>query len=321
MRRLLLLATAWLAAAGLADGASAQGHPVFLGQSRPLQERVALADAIAVVDVVALQPGRLEAESRETLLGTLPRHITVKRTRSTPPPLVAGDRTLLLLRGARAPFVLVDRPGETIRLTSEEATVRWRDAVAGVIAARGDPKQLAALMLDWIDRGPPSLRDTGFASLQPLLAASPALRRRVALDRAEAAGDPARGPEVRATSALLAVSSPEGADRLVAVLAGDAPLEQTALSLALRAGALKGHRELGRLFQRALASDRAELRRLAVAQPAVVARLGETVLKQVERLAEEDPDPDVRRAATETVGRLHRSHSSSRKGAKRGQPT
>ncbi len=321
MRRLLLLATMWLASTSLAGGAGAQGHPVFLGQGRPLQERVALAEAIAVVDVVAQEPGRLEAELRETLLGTLPPRFTVKRARSTPPPLAAGDRALLLLRGARAPFVLVDRPGETIRLTSEQAAARWKDAVAGVVAARGDPEQLAALMLGWIDQGPPALRDTGFASLQPLLATSPALHHRVAVDRAEAAGDPERGPEVRAASARLAVSSPEGARRLVLVLAADAPLEPTALSLALRAGALRGHPELGSLFQRALASDRADLRRLAVAQPAVVARLGEAALKQVERLASEDPDPDVRRAATETVGRLHRSRSSSSRGARRDQPT
>ncbi|MAE93795.1 MAG: hypothetical protein CL910_03970 [Deltaproteobacteria bacterium] len=291
----------------VAAAALGQGHPLNVSRGRPLQERLTQADVIAVVEVAGFPPGRIDVTTREALLGELPAHFAIKRSRSTPPPLAVGDRALVPLRGARPPYVLVDQPAETIRLTDATAETRWADAVRGTLREQENPDALADLMLGWVDQGPAALRDTAFASLLPLLRASPALLERVALDRAKAATAEEGTRDARAVSAMLARMSPAGLDRLIQGLAGGSPLEETGLSVALRAGALANHAELPRLFARAVRAENAELRRAAVRNPSVIAVLGASGEAQLRQLAEEDPDEAVRRAANETLGRLHRA--------------
>lgn len=310
MRRPVGSAAGWLYAGlalAVAADALGQGHPLTFARGRPIQERLAQADVVAVVEVTGLELGRIQVVTRTVLVGHPPPQFAIKRARSSSPPLAIGDLALVPLRGARPPYVLVDQPAETIRLNDSAAEARWTAAVRGTLDELENPEGLVDLMLGWVDQGPASLRDTAFASLMPLLRASPSLLERVALDRAGAATSPEGTANSRAVSAMLARLSAAGLSRLIERLAEDAPLEETGLSLALRAGAIGDHPELPKLFARAVAAEAPELRRLAVRHPSVISRLGPAGEEQLRQLAEDDPDEAVRRAATETLGRLHRA--------------
>ena len=89
---------------------------------------------------------------------------------TVPPPLATGDRALLLLRGARPPYVLVDEPSEVIRLSDDAMAARWSAATRAALAARGDPAALEAVYAEWVANGPSSLRDLGSAGLLALQA-------------------------------------------------------------------------------------------------------------------------------------------------------
>lgn len=274
---------------------------------RPLQERLALAEVVALVEVVGLEPGRLGLTLRRALRGAPPEAFEVKRGRSDPPPLVVGDRALLLLRGARPPYVLVDDAGETIRIVDDDAERRWGAAVAGALSRLEDPEALAPFMLGWIDEGPTALRDAAFASMLPLVADSEPLRQRIAVDRATAAVDPARSPSARAVSARLTGLHPAGLARLVESLVGGAPLEAGTVSQGLRGGALIDHPRLGELFELAAGSEDAALRGIAVREAAAISLLGEDGLARLREISAHDPDESVRREANETLDRLHRA--------------
>ncbi len=312
-RRLLPpLLLAWtLSAASLAQG----GHPVAPSPIRPLQERVGAADVVLIGEVVALSEGRIDVEARNVLRGAPPDRFLVKRGRSAPPPLAAGDRAVLLLRGARPPYVLVDEPAETVRLVDAPGEEAWRSAVEAALSLRDDPTALADRMTRWIDAGPASLRDVAGLSLRPLLAADEVLSGRIALERAEAAARSDLPAEARALSAQLAAASPEGQDRLVATLTRAEHLDPSALALALRTGSIRGHADLAALYERALDSRDPELRRIAARDPAPVLRLGADAEARLQGLVNGDPEETVKRAAEETLGRVRRAREAGRLGA------
>lgn len=291
----------------ISGGVPTEGHPQLPSLMRPLQERLAEADLVLVAEIVGLSDGRIEVKAALPLVGTPPERFEIKRRRSSAPPLAVHDRALLLLRGARPPYVLVDEPAETIRLVDSPGEAAWIEAVREVLAHRDDPATLAKRMLGWIDRGPATLRDTAFISLNPLLSASETLRTEVALERATAAARSELPAEARAISAQLASRSEKGQDRLVAALARAEDLEATALASALRLGSLRGHPDLAILYERALASSDAELRQVAARDPAPVLRLGESAERSLARIAEGDPDARVQRAARDTLARLQRA--------------
>ncbi|MCP3984885.1 MAG: hypothetical protein GY723_10885 [bacterium] len=298
---LLLLLVLDLAASALPNG-----HLQKTAFVRPLQARVALADLVVVAEIVGLSDGRIEAVSANRLKGTAPDRFEIKRRGSAGPPLAIQDRALLLLRGARSPFVLVDEPAETIRLLDTPGEDAWTQAITDVLTHRNNPSVLASAMLEWIDEGPAALRDTALISLGPLLAASDALRDEIALDRAAAAARSELPAEARAISAKLAGECEIGQDRLVAELAGADGLEASSLALALRLGSLRGHADLETLYRRALDSNDPELRRVAARDPATALKIGQFAENALTRLAEEDPDQLVRRAARKTLTRMHR---------------
>ena len=71
---------------------------------------------------------------------------SLKRAPSAPPGLAVGERPLLLLRGARSPYLLVDRPGEILRVpqdADEEVWAREIGALARAGRASGSPDTLA----------------------------------------------------------------------------------------------------------------------------------------------------------------------------------
>jgi hypothetical protein len=276
-----------------------------------LHARIAAADAAAVVAVESVSEGRLRARRERALLGELPETFEVKRSPLRPPPLAAGDRALLLLRGARSPYVLADSPGEIIRVADAAMEERWGRAFEEVRAARGDPGRLTTVYVGWIDAGPGSLRDLAAAGLEPLLAADGALRDRVARERAPHAAD-ARAPAgARALSASLAAATPAGASALAEALVAGGDLGDGALvERALRGAAFARAPALAPLFEAACAHPDAALRSAAMrALPIVAAVLGEPALARAKEIAAGDPDARVRRDAEKSLGDVARRSS------------
>jgi hypothetical protein len=134
------------------------GHPGIPGP-RPLHERLAGADRVAVVQVERIDAGRI---------AVAPEAFEVKRSPLRPPPLATGDRALLLLRGARPPYVLADEASEVIRLSDDAMAERWAGAVRAVLANRDDRAALVTVYAEWIEEGPVSLADLGRAGLRAL---------------------------------------------------------------------------------------------------------------------------------------------------------
>ena len=176
----------WRAALlGLALGLPAQGsaqiavHPLPPGL-RPFHERVAEVEVAAVVRVLRVDEGRIRVECERVVAGAPPEEFEVKRSPLTPPPLATGDRALLLLRGARPPYVFADLPSEVIRLSDDAMAARWEAAVRAVLEKRDQPAALVPVYLDWMDHGPGTLRDIGITSLDDLAEKNPPLRSEIA---------------------------------------------------------------------------------------------------------------------------------------------
>jgi hypothetical protein len=143
------------------------GHPLPPGL-RPFHERIADVDVVAVVRVERVEDGRLAVVREAALTGAPPERFEVKRSPLAPPPLATGDRALLLLRGARPPYVLADAPSEVIRISDDAMAARWAGALRAVLASRGDEEALVKVYLGWIESGPESLRELGAAGLRAL---------------------------------------------------------------------------------------------------------------------------------------------------------
>jgi hypothetical protein len=161
----------------LAGAASAQpmGHPLPPGL-RPFHERVAQVEVAAVVRVTRVDEGRIEVVRETALAGAPPERFEVKRSPLSPPPLATGDRALLLLRGARPPYVFADLPSETIRLEGDAMAARWSAAVKDVLTHENEPRRLVSIYQDWIEHGPETLREIARSSLMDLAARHPELR-------------------------------------------------------------------------------------------------------------------------------------------------
>ena len=173
MLRFVLLGVALL----LPGHARAQfvGHPLPPAL-RPFHDRVAEVDVAAVVLVEQVGEGRIRVRRETVLTGAAPESFEVKRSPIAPPPLATGDRALLLLRGARPPYVFADQPSEVIRLSDAAMTVRWQEAVREVLSRRSEPAALVPVYLDWIDKGPETLREIGRSSLLDVSAKHAELR-------------------------------------------------------------------------------------------------------------------------------------------------
>jgi hypothetical protein len=130
--------------------------------------------------VEQVDEGRIRVRRETVLAGAPPERFEVKRSPLAPPPLATGDRALLLLRGARPPYVFADLPSEVIRLSDARMATRWQEAVREVITHRSEPAALVPVYLDWVDGGPETLRDIGRSSLLDLAAKHEALRAGIA---------------------------------------------------------------------------------------------------------------------------------------------
>ncbi len=296
MRSWSTAAVALAASLGAASArAQAFVHPLPSGPA-PLHERAARADRAVLATVDAVEPGRIRLREGHAVLGDVEARFAVKRSPSRTPALEPGQRVLLLLRGARAPYVLVEGARGVFVLSDADAEERWEAAVRE-IAAAGSPERLVPVYSAWLDSPDAGLRDEarlalleGRAPLAPLSPEAAVLQARHALDT----GRPA---ETRAVSAQLATSRREGLDALVAGLRdAEGAAEAGVLRAVLTGAARASHPALAELLLRALEHPDRLLRRQALRLAPSV--WSEPVAGAVAHVAAQDADARARREAS-----------------------
>jgi hypothetical protein len=301
--------------------ASAQGHP-SAGRPRSIHERLDAADRVVRIRVGAVSEGRIAVEEATALVGTATAPFEIKRSPLRPPPLVADDHAIVFLRGARPPYVLVDEPGEVIRLVEAAegqagSDERWSDAIQALSAGREETAALAETYLDWIDVGPTSLRALGADGLLDLIERNPSLREGIGAERVVHVVDPAAQIDARRVSAQLAASNPRsGAALCEAVAASDLPLDAALTELTLRACGRSRSEAAITLLERAATHQDVTVRGAAVRSLALIATTApERTLALAKRLAEKDPDNSVRRAADRMLRNASREKPQKRRAA------
>ena len=282
---------------GLAPAARAQ-HPLPQGP-RPLHLRIAEADVVAIGTIGPISDGRVEVRDATVLRGDAPAAFAIKRSPAHSPPFVTGVPAVLLLRGARSPYVLVDEPREVVLLRDAADAKRWSSALQALFAASGDPNQLLPTYLAWLDGDDENLRDAAGAALINFGAPFVALGRDDALRRAAAAMDPHREATARRVSAQLAMTQSDGAAALVEGIPGGAA-DPRVVSTALLGPAVQRELRVAALL-RALAHEEPDVRRAALfAAPLLWT---DAVAAKVAELAAQDPDPGARADAQEAKAR------------------
>jgi len=281
----------------LAPAARAQ-HPLPQGP-RPLHLRIAESDVVAVATIGPITDGRIEIRDASVLRGDAPATFAIKRSPAKSPPFVTGVPAVLLLRGARSPYVLVDEPREVVLLRDAADAKRWTNALQALFAASGDPNQLLHTYLAWLDGDDENLREAAGAALSEFRAPFLPLGRDDALLRAGAAADPHRAATARRVSAQLAMTESDGAAALVAGIPGGAADPQV-VATALRGSAAPRELRVAALL-RALAHEERDVRRAALfAAPLLWT---DAVAAKVAELAARDPDPGARANAAEAMAR------------------
>jgi hypothetical protein len=194
--------------------------------------------------------------------------------------------------------VLVDMPRELVSVDDADSEVVLTRAVSQLGAASAEPSALLRLYLEWLDGPHPALRSWARLGLldpqarfAPLPDAVIAARVRVALDpRAHAAA--------RATSATLAVTSERGTAALIARVPGTGDAADPAVtSTALTAALLDGNSDLLTALLRALRHPNGDIRRAGVRFSRQLAVHPEPVARELERMARDETDPPLRKAA------------------------
>lgn len=302
----MALATAVLLLASL----PAAGQHPLPPRHKPLFERVALSDAVALGRVLRIEAGRLRVERVRGLLGELPDEFEVKRSPLRPDACQVDDLCVFFLRGAREPYVQADAAPERIRLGDPAAARRLADALADLIAAGSDRERLLALHRGWLGADDP-LRGLALdAFLHPAPPFGP-LTPASARELARAATEPDRGLEERRASALVAMLHAEGLEQLIESLPGPAGAAQADVSArALRMAALRGSRGTADALRRTLSHPDPEIRRVGLDVLGELLRREEGASpvgrETVARIAREDPDPEARQRAARALELLDR---------------
>lgn len=294
--------TAALLAVALAPPAAAQ-HPMP-PRARPLHARIASAELVVLGRIETVETGRIAVRTELAFTGEPPPRFEVKRAPSAPPPLAAGDRALLLLRGARSPYLLVDEPREVIRLVDESGAARWSEAVESLLAKREDPEALVGIYVRWLADGPATLRELAFRGLTDPDAAFQPLSEPILLTLARTALDPAQAAEARRASAFLATRSAAATELLLSAVPGDGDGDgPAAVDLAVAFSALRGgvvHRSpaLEPALRRALRHPAPEMRRTALRTVTVVpAGIAPSLTNEIAALVAREPDETLREEA------------------------
>jgi hypothetical protein len=287
----------------LAAAAGAQ-HPIG-PRTRPLHTRLALADAVALASVAEVSEGRIRLERARSLAGNVPESFEVKRSPAAPPPLAAGDRALLLLRGARPPYVLVDQPEETIRLGDAASEERWAEAALAWLEVRERPAAWVPLYLGWIEEGPDTLRDLAVQGLADPRAPFQPVDASVFVGLARIAWDPARPVAARRAAALLASFAPAGGAELSAgLLAAPLDCDPEVAQAALRAAPRQLGADPAPALMRGLDHADAEVRRVALQNAGTVTTRSPELRARIERVAREDAESWLRADAERALAAM-----------------
>jgi hypothetical protein len=267
--------------------------------SRPLHVRLAKADVVALGTIERVELGRIQVGHAVALRGEPGERFAIKRAPSRAPDLTAGDRTLLLLRGARTPYVWVDERAEVMRLADPAGEARWRDALAELLAASGD-EAVRDVYLEWIDGSDDELRDAATRALAGRRGQPPLpIGRDVALVRARIALDPRRPVSVRRASASIAVTHADGTRALLAGT-GAPGVDPGVVQLALAMGALQRVDGLEGSVLAALRSEDRGVRKAALPAAATVASIP-AVHAELQRMAA-GSDDELAAAAHRALG-------------------
>ncbi len=261
---------------------------------RPLHARLAEADVLALGTVERVATGRFSIAGAEAWRGSPGRRFEIKRAPSQAPDLVPGSRVLLVLGGARSPFVFVDEPREVTVLPDQADLDAWGTALARLASAQGDPEALGQTYLAWIDGPDAGLRDLGVRGLGDREGGRVQMPAGEPLRRADAALDPTLPSEVQLASAGIAAAEPEALARLLAST-GRPDLDVDVARVALAAGVLTRHPDAAPAVATALGHPNREIR---IASIPTATRLAEEpeVRAALEQLAAEETDPEVRGA-------------------------
>jgi hypothetical protein len=280
-----------------AHGIGADAFP-----DRALHVRLALADAAALATVEAVETGRIRVRDARVLFGEAATAFELKRAPSNPPPLEAGDRALLLLRGARSPYLLVDEPEEIAILADADQDPTWRDAVLQLRAARGDPARWAELYRGWLESPAAPLRRAAARGLGDRAAAFQPLDAET-VERIVRAATADPDPDVRLTAAIAAGESGAGRRALLAALPGDGSgADLRVLLAAIGAAMLHAEPEATATLVRCLRHPDSAVRGAALRVAGSLA--GDPgVRAELERVAVGDPEEELRNAAGRALKR------------------
>jgi hypothetical protein len=270
-----------------------------------LQQRVADADAAALATLEAVEGGRLRFAAATPVLGSVPERFEVKQRPSAPLSLAVGDRALLLLRGARSPYLALDAGEDTVRIADEAGGARWSEAVRAVASAGDDPAALRALYVSWTESEDDGLRREALRALLqpggPFLPMPPA----PALERARVAFDPLRSLPARSAAVALAATDADALDWMLGQVAAEPETaDPEVLETILRAGLSRGRGGSGRALAAALGAAEAAQRLAALRVVALAPRAD--VETKLAKLAARDPDPRVREQAAHRLARAQR---------------
>ena len=283
----------------------AEGQHPLPQPHKPLSQRVALSDAIALGRVTGIGPGRLHVQRVEPLLGEMPETFEVKRSPSRAGFYDVGDLAVLFLRGARTPYVHSDEARERILFEDPDAARRFAAAVGALVGAGDDRSDLLALHLAWLGSPDGQLRRlavNAFLLAEPPFGPLPPPASR---ELARAAADPGKGLEERLASAMVASTCEEGLAELVAQIPGsDRAADARITEQVLRVAALKRSKGAADALLRTLTHPDPEIRQVGLR---VMGRRGLFVVPQevVARIAKNDPDAETRRQAERRLQKLY----------------
>ncbi len=294
---MLLAALAGMASAARVGAQMGSVHGgAGIASERPLHRRLALADAAAIATVEHVEPGRIRMRDAAVLVGELEEIFDLKRAPSRPLGLAPGERVLLVLRGERSPYLVVDQPLEVVRIADAESEALWGQAVRSLHAARGHPERRARLYEDWLGGTAAALHGQALQGLDELalsgVVPSPALADRLA----ELATDPEVDAPIRLAAARTATHSEDSRLALFARIPGGDHADAAVVSLTF--GATTGDRSPARTraLRRTLEHPRAEIRVAGIRSGSDLQGDPELRLR-VENLAAHDPDSRIQRAA------------------------
>jgi hypothetical protein len=300
------IAVLWLALVAATAAPAGAQHGIRPPEDRPLHERLAAARLVAIATVAEVGESRILLEDATAVVGSAPASFELKRAPSKPPPWVVGDRAVLLLAGARSPYVWVDRPVEAIALADAAAERRVAAALRAMDAARVDPTARRDLYARWSDGRHEDLAALGLRGLMDVPGMAGVLDAGFATARAAVASDAERSLPVRRRAARVAARHPAGVAALLRHVEETAPDTDVEIArIAIQAGLLTRDPAVEPRLVDLLAAPDGDLGRVGLELAAFAH--GTEVERRLSELAVGHPDEAVRDGAVHALQRMRRN--------------